>query len=87
MQSVGIEPNKVERRDSLEEAALPSAVLGGVTSLQALLQQMLSPLGRGMHRFVFDDANLPNCGQGGFAIPYNGVRYTYEMPMPGCPNA
>lgn len=84
---VAIEPNNAPLRESLDEAVLPPVVLGAITSFQAVVQQMLGPFGRGIRWFVFDGADVPSCGRGGFAVPYDGVRYTYETPIPGCPKA
>ena len=87
IQPISIEPNKGTLRDSIDESVLPAGIAGGLKSIQVFFQQTLGPLGRGMHWFVFDSTDLPSCGEGGFIVPYDGVRYSYETPLPGCPRA
>jgi hypothetical protein len=87
IQGINIETNKSTLHDSLDEDVLPPTVIGMLKGLQALFQQILGPLGRGTHWFVFDGADLPPCGKGGFVVPYAGVRYGYDTPVPGCPRA
>lgn len=84
---ISMEPNQKPLRGYLDESVLPPTVLGGLKAIQAIFQQTLGPLGRGTHWFVFDAADLSACGSGGFVIPYDGVRYSYDTPIPGCPKA
>jgi len=79
-----IEANKSERRSAMDDTTLPPAIAGGLKAVQATFQQLLGPLGRGTQWFVFDGRDLPSCGQGGFVVPYDGVLYNYELPIPGC---
>ncbi|MEX0852740.1 MAG: hypothetical protein WD036_05565 [Bauldia sp.] len=70
----------------IEESSLPPVVQGNLTALQGVFLQILGPLGNGMKLFVFGGSAIDSCGNGVLSVSYEGEKYTYEMPIPGCPS-
>lgn len=65
--------------------AIPPTVAGILTALEGSLRQALGATGQGIRWFVFDSGSLQACAKGSLAIPFAGETYTYETPIPGCP--
>lgn len=65
--------------------AVPPAVSGTLSTLRGVFGQALGPMGRGAHWFAFDGRRISSCRAGAFSVPYDGVDYAYQTPIPGCP--
>lgn len=64
--------------------ALPPAVAGTLSTLRGVFGQTLGPMGQGAHWFAFKGDRVSSCKAGAFSVPYDGVDYSYETPIPGC---
>jgi hypothetical protein len=64
---------------------IPPLAQGTLTTLQAMLQKAIGPMGQGFRWFVFEGGAVHACEAGGLSVAYDGETYTYETPIPGCP--
>ena len=64
--------------------AAPAEVAQALGTLQALARQSLGPLGAGVRWFAFDGSMIHSCTPGKISVPFAGVTYTYDTPIPGC---
>jgi len=65
--------------------AVPPAVAGTLSTLRGVFGQTLGPMGRGAQWFAFNGDQVSSCKAGAFSVPYDGVDYSYQTPIPGCP--
>lgn len=64
---------------------IPPAVAGYIVTMEGSMRQSTGALGQGMHFFAYDGGDVHACTKGGISIPFAGVTYTYDTPIPGCP--
>jgi len=64
---------------------VPPAIAGMMVTLDGTLRQALGPAGQGFKVFAFDGGAVHSCEKGRLSIPFAGETYTYETPVPGCP--
>jgi hypothetical protein len=64
--------------------ATPQEVTQTLGTLQAISRQSLGPLGMGVRWFAFDGSMAHSCAPGKISVPFAGVTYTYDTPVPGC---
>ena len=63
---------------------VPPVLIGFLASLDANLSQ--STQGRARNKILlFQPVSVRACEKGGLALLYAGEKYTFETPMPGCP--
>jgi hypothetical protein len=59
---------------------LPPEVAQTLTALQAIQH----PMRQGLRWFVFDGSTIHACMSGKLSVPFEGVTYTFDTPIPGC---
>jgi len=64
---------------------IPPAIAGMMVALEGSLRQALGLAGQGINWFAFDGGAVHSCEKGRLSIPFAGETYTYETPIPGCP--
>jgi len=65
--------------------AIPPTVAGMLTTFKSSLGQALGSTGQGLRWFVFDAGSLHACDKGGLSVPLADETYTWDTPVPGCP--
>jgi hypothetical protein len=69
----------------LARSDMPPAPTAMLTAVEAMFRQSLGAMGKGAKMFVFDAADVDSCKTGGMSIPFAGDTYTWDTPIPGCP--
>jgi hypothetical protein len=69
----------------LSRSDMPPAPTAMLTAVEAMFRQSLGAMGEGAKMFVFDAADVDSCKTGGMSIPFAGDTYTWDTPIPGCP--
>jgi hypothetical protein len=64
---------------------IPPTLAGYIVTLQGSLRQSMGATGLGIHVFAYDGGNVHACQKGGMSISFAGEVYTYDTPVPGCP--
>jgi len=64
---------------------LPPTTAGMLITTEAFFRQSLGALGKGLKMFVFDAGAVDSCKKGRLSVPFAGETYTWETPIPGCP--
>jgi hypothetical protein len=85
VQGVNVELADGKARQPLQKESLPPTVIGMLSVLQAGIVQSLGPVGQSFQVHVFEGKDIQSCGKGRFWVVYNGERYDYNTPIPGCP--
>lgn len=65
-------------------ADIPEDVSQFLGGMGGVLKQNLGALGQGVHFFVFKSGGITSCAKGRLVIPFDGEKYTYDVPIPGC---
>ncbi len=65
--------------------SLPPTMVGALTGIESMFRQSVGNLGKGMKLFVFDSQGLDSCKKGRLSIPIADEIYTWDTPLPGCP--
>ena len=65
---------------------LPPITAGMIATIESMLRQAGGAMGKGMKMFVFESGAVNSCAKGELSIPFAGETYTWETPVPGCPN-
>lgn len=58
---------------------------GFLFAMKGLMKQSIGAMGEGMRFFVFENGDVHACKKGRLSVPIDGVVYTYDTPIPGCP--
>jgi hypothetical protein len=69
----------------LARSDMPPAPTAMLAAVEAMFRQSLGAMGKGAKMFVFDAADVDSCKTGGMSIPFAGETYTWDTPIPGCP--
>jgi hypothetical protein len=69
----------------LVRSVMPPAPTAVLAAVETLFRQSLGAMGKGMKMFVFDAADVDSCKKGEMSIPFAGETYTWDTPIPGCP--
>jgi hypothetical protein len=64
---------------------LPADAAQSIQILTGSIKQATGMVGQGVHFFVFE-GNVHACEKGRLVVPYDGEEYTFDTPVPGCPN-
>ncbi len=64
---------------------LPDDAAQSIQILTGSIKQATGMVGQGVHFFVFE-GNVHACEKGRLVVPYDGEEYTFDTPVPGCPN-
>jgi hypothetical protein len=64
---------------------IPPAVQAILAGVGGMMRQSFGAMGQNMRFYVFDSGNVRACGKGKLSVPFAGVTYTYDTPIPGCP--
>jgi hypothetical protein len=80
-----VDDGKGRPLNALDVNTMPPTVVGALAILQSVFARSLGALGKGVHWFAFDSGTVHACSGGGMSVPFAGVTYTYDTPIPGCP--
>jgi hypothetical protein len=69
----------------LVRSVMPPAPTAVLAAIETMFRQSLGAMGKGAKMFVFDAADVDSCKKGGMSIPFAGETYTWDTPIPGCP--
>jgi hypothetical protein len=79
-----VEDGDAQKRQPLPKEEWPAVITAYSVFMQKFLSQSFGSLGGGFHWFVFDGKGIDSCGKGLLWIQYDGERYSYVTPIPGC---
>jgi hypothetical protein len=71
----------------LHESDMPPSVAGAITTMKSTFRQTLGAMGKGTHWFAFKHGAVRACSKGRLTVQFAGENYTYDTPIPGCPQA
>jgi hypothetical protein len=61
-----------------------TAITPEIAQTLAALQAIQHPMRQGLRWFVFDGSTIHSCTAGRLSVPFDGVTYTFDTPIPGC---
>lgn len=64
---------------------LPPTTTAILAAMETLFRQSFGAMGKGMKMFVFNAGAVNSCKKGEMSVPFAGENYTWETPIPGCP--
>jgi hypothetical protein len=64
---------------------VPPVVAGNLVSVEGMLRQAAGPLGKGVQWFVFEGGAVHAYEKGELSVRFADETYTYDTPIPGCP--
>ncbi len=64
---------------------VPPVIAGYVATYGGMMRQSAGPFGQGMRSYVFTGGSAHACEKGRLSVRYADETYTYETPIPGCP--
>jgi hypothetical protein len=71
--------------NSLNMDTMPPTVIGTLATLQSMFVRAIGAFGRETQWFVFDSGTIHACAKGGMSVLFADEKYTYDIPIPGCP--
>jgi hypothetical protein len=84
--------DKLEPRDKIQDPLtpvarddLPPETAGILVTMETFYRQSLGAVGKGLKIFIFEAGAADSCEKGQLSVPFAGETYTWEMPIPGCP--
>ncbi len=69
----------------LSQPEIPPVVVGMIAGLESAVSKTIGAMGEGIHWFTFKSDSVRSCSKGGMTVEYAGTDYTYDTPIPGCP--
>jgi len=69
----------------LARSDMPPAPTAVLAAVESMFRQSLGAMGKGMKMFVFDAGDVDSCKKGEMSIPFAAETYTWDTPIPGCP--
>lgn len=66
------------------EDKVPPTLTGVLSTMGAVLKQVLGAMGQHVQYFVFESGGINACRHGRLFVNYNGESYSYDTPIPGC---
>jgi hypothetical protein len=69
----------------LARSVMPPAPVAVLTAVETMFRQSLGAMGKGMKMFIVEAGDVDSCKKGGMSIPLAGETYTWNTPIPGCP--
>lgn len=81
---VMIETGRGEFRRSIPDEDLPPVVTITKSLIGSVFAGGFGPFGPNAETFLFDGEGVDDCGKGALWVHYDGERYEYLTPIPGC---
>jgi hypothetical protein len=55
-----------------------------IVAIQEFMSKSFGEMGEGMHWSIYNGDGIDSCRTGEIIVPYDGERYNYNLPIPGC---
>ncbi len=81
---VMIETENGEFRQRIPDADLPPVVSMTKALIGNVFAVGVGPFGQNADTLLFDGKGIDDCGRGALWVHYDGERYEYLTPIPGC---
>ena len=81
---ITVEVGDSEVLKPLASDQLPPDVAGSVDTMKSSMKQGLGKLGEGMQILTYEGSKVDSCRDGVIWVPYQGERYEFRTPLPGC---